>query len=183
MAEIFCRFCGSNQLENLQRVFRNIRNNQFRPEVSYEKFRGSLGSITRTNEFNSTYTTKFCIICRNLDAADPNNPTPPLEAIHSDSSKRVIIPYVLATHLKSVQYEEVDMIKLIECIKNCLDKIYNKWSIDGLNPCKDEHMGKKITISLKHGVGIMCWVIVDSIKNEIYLRLSYGGNRITCPEN
>ena len=73
------------------------------------------------------------------------------------------------------------MIKLIRRIKNCLEKIYHAWSITGLNPCKCDHMGKKITISLKHGVGIICWVIVDPIKNKIYLRLSYGGNKIRCP--
>lgn len=163
--------------------FKRTSKNQFKPEVSYEKIKASLGSITRKKETDSTYITKFCITCRNLDAADPKNPTPPLEAILSDSKKRVIIPYILATHLKNIQYDEAEMIKLIRCIKNCLEKIYNKWSIDGLNPCKCDHMGKKITIPLKNKVGIMCWVIVDSIKNKIYLRISYGGNKITCPEN
>ena len=181
MVELFCRFCGSSNLKNLRVKIKIIRKNQFKPEVSYEKIKASLGSITRKKESDTSYITKFCITCRNIDAVDPTNPTPPLEAYVSDSGKWVVIPYILATHLKGIRYDEVEIIKLIRRIRICLEKIYNKWSIDGLNPCKCDHMGKKITISLKHGVGIMCWVIVDSIKNKIYLRLSYGGNKITCP--
>lgn len=161
---------------------KKTRTDQLKPEVSYQKIKASIGSITRKKESGTTYITKFCIICRNIDAVDPTNPTPPLEAYASDYGKWVVIPYMLVTHLKSIRYDEADISKLIRCIRICLEKIYNRWSIDGLNPCHD-HMGKKITIPLKHGVGIMCWVIVDLIKNKIYLRLSYGGNKIECPEN
>jgi len=178
-----CRFCGSNNLADIRVNLKKTREDQLKPEVSYQKIKASVGSITRKKESGTSYITKFCVICRNIDAVDPANPTPTLEAYLSDSEKWVVIPYVLATHLKGIKYDVIEISKLIRCIRKCLEKIYNKWSIDGLNPCKCDHMGKKITIPLKHGVGIMCWVIVDSIKNKIYLRLSYGGNKITCPES
>lgn len=183
MSKLNCRFCGSDNLTNIRVNLKKTSTNQLKPEVSYKKIKGSLGSITRKKESETNYITKFCTTCRNIDAINEINPTPPLEAYNSDLEKWIVIPYMLSTHLKSIKYDEVEIAKLLNCIKNCLEKIYNSWSIDGLNPCKSEHMGKKIIIPLKHGVGIMCWVIVESITNKIYLRLSYGGNKIRCPEN
>jgi len=157
--------------------------NQLKPEISYEKIKASAGSITRKKESEKSYITKFCITCRNIDAANSNHSTPSLDAYLSDFQKWVVIPYMLSTHLKGIQYDESEIITLLRCIMNNLEKIYNEWSVDGLNICKCDHMGKKITIPLKHGVGIICWVIVDSIKNKTYLRLSYGGNKIECPKS
>ncbi len=183
LSKFNCRFCGSDNLTNIRVTLKKTRTDQLKPEVSYQKIKASVGSLTRKKESGTSYITKFCTTCRNIDAVNIENPTPPLEAYISDFQKWVIIPYMLSTHLKGIKYDEVEITRLLRCIRNCLEKIYNKWSIDGLNICKCNHMGRKIIIPLKHGVGIMCWVIVDSIKNKIYLRLSYGGNKIECPEN
>ena len=183
MSKPQCRFCGSSNLTDAIKIWKKTNTNQLKLELSYELIKVSAGSITRKKEFEIGYPTTLCNLCRNTDAINEINPSPPLEAYNSDFRKWVVIPNILSTHLKSVKYDEGEMLKLLSCIRNCLEKIYNKWSVDGLNPCKSEHMGKKITIPLKHGVGIMCWVIVESIKNKTYLRLSYGGNKITCPES
>ena len=178
-----CRFCGSSNLQDLHKIITNTKENQFKPEVSYATITASTGSMTRKKESYSNYDTKFCIICRNVDAADPQNFTPPLEIHLSDYGRMVIIPYLLCTHLKSIQYDASEISKLIRYIKICLEKIYNKWSIDGVNPCKCKHIGRKITIPLKNKIKILCWVIVDPVESKMCLRISYGGNKITCPEN
>ena len=183
MIHQYCRFCGSSDLRDIQVKIKKIREDELKPELSYLKFKVSAGAMRRIREDSSRYITKFCRICRNIDAVDPTSPTTPLEAYFSDSKKWVVIPFMLKTHLKLVQYDEVDIRNLIRKIRICLEKIYNKWSIDGVNPCKGNHMGKKITIPLKHGVGIFCWVIIDLLADKVYLRISYGGGKITCPEN
>lgn len=181
MSKFNCRFCGSNNLTSIRVNLKKTSINQLKPEVSYQKTKISIGSVDRNKESDTTYITKFCITCRNIDAINKINPTPPLKAYDSELEKWIVIPHILSTHLKGLKYDEAEIVKLLHCIKNCLKKIYNNWSINGLNPCKSEHMGKKITIPLKNGGVIMCWVIVEPIKNKIYLRLSYGGNKITCP--
>lgn len=115
----FCRFCGSNNLKDIQVKIKKTRKEQLKPEVSYKEISASVGSITRKKESGTRYITKFCVICRNIDAVDPSNPTPPLEAYISDFGKWVVIPYILCTHLKGVRYDEVEISKLIRCIKIC----------------------------------------------------------------
>lgn len=183
MSKLNCRFCGSDHLYDIRVNIKKTHTYQLKPEVSYQKIIVSVGSLTRNKESEMSHNTKFCNTCRNINAVNIEHLTPPLVAYLSDFKKWITIPYLLTTYLKVIQYDEAEIIKLLRCIMNCLEKIYNKWSIDGLNQCRGKHMGKKITIPLKHGVGIICWVIVEPIENKIYMRLSYGGNKITCPES
>ena len=180
---LYCKFCGSSNLTNIRVNIKQTRTKEFKPQVSYEKASASAGSIGRKKVATLSYISKFCKLCRNIDAADPSEVTIPIEAYSSELKKTIIIPHILATHLKTIEYEPEEMVKLISKIKEKLETFYNKWSITGVNPCGDEHVGKKIEVRLKHGVEIMCWVIVDSLKDKAVLRLSYGGGKITCPES
>ena len=161
---------------------KQTKTKEFKPEITYHNLGVAGGSIKRKTGSTMRYITKFCKLCRNIDAAESNHPTPPIEAYASDLKKTIIIPYVLTTHLKAAGYQSDEIPLFLSKIKSQLNKIYNRWSITGVNPCKDEHMGKKLEIKLKHGVEIICWVIMDSLKVKVLIRLSYGGGKITCPE-
>lgn len=177
----YCRFCGSEDLKDIQVNIKNTTTNQFKPEVSYKQLGISGGSITKQKETGGKYISKFCLTCRNIDAVNIGT-TRPLEAYSSRIDKIIIIPSTLTTHLSSICYEPDEISTLIKKISKCLLKIHNSWSIQGNNPCKEDRVGRKISFQLKHGVEVTCWVIVETIKNKIYLRLTYGGNKITCPE-
>jgi len=178
----YCKFCGSPNLTNIRLDIKQTKTKEFKPEITYHNVGVTAGSIKRKTGSTMRYISKFCKLCRNLEATELKNPTPPLEAYASDLKKTIIIPYTLATHLNAVEYEPDEIISLISKIKSKLNTIYNRWSITGVNPCKDEHVGKKLEIKLKHGVEIICWVIMDSFKDKVLIRLSYGGGKITCPE-
>ena len=54
MSTLNCRFCGSDNLTNIQVDLKKTSTNQLKPEVSYQKIKGSIGSITRKKESGKT---------------------------------------------------------------------------------------------------------------------------------
>lgn len=179
MTSNFCKFCGSTNLEPIKNAISTTKEKNVKLEVPYIKSPLEFSaSWKKGSEIN--YDTLFCVTCRNLDVANSLNPTRPLIIPPNDSNTYTVIPYLLCTHLMN-NYDDAKIMDMIGSINNNLKKIYSKWSQSGVNPCKCDHIGKKIKICLKFRMSITCWVIVDSIQGKIYLRLSYGGNKITCP--
>ena len=179
----YCKFCGSDDLQNIRSTAKKSTIKEFKPEVKYEKVGVSLGSINWKNEMGFSYITKFCKLCRNLDVLSHSRKTQPMLAYSSDTNRTIVIPYVLENHFKTVNYQYEEIISLLKKIKSKLEYAYNKWSITGNNPCTCDQVGKELIMRLKHGIEINCRVIVDSNNDKSVLRLSYGGGKITCPQS
>ena len=180
MTSNFCKFCGSTNLKTIKNPISSIKEKNFKLGVTYDGLIPLGVSASWKKGSETSYNTAFCVTCRNLDATNSTNPTRPLIIPPNYLNKHIVIPHLLCTHLTN-NYDDAKIKGTIMSISDNLEKIYNKWSQSGVNPCKYDHVGKKIIIRLKFRVSITCWVIVDSVQDRIYLRLSYGGNKIICP--
>ena len=176
----YCKFCGSNDLQNIKSTAKKSTVKEFKPEVKYEKVGASLGSVNWKNESGFSYITKFCKLYRNFDVLAHSRKTQPMSAYSSETNRTIVIPYVLETHFKTIDFKYDEILSFLKKIKTKLEYAYNKWSITGSNPCTCDQIGRELSVMLKHGVEINCRVIVDYNNDKSGLRLSYGGGKITC---
>jgi len=152
------------------------------PEVSLEsiglpmKFKGGRWGKIKNKEFHFKVT--YCKVCKNIDVVDY---TKPKEIISNKHNAEIVIPSILDNQLKIHDYEPYDIIQLVNSITKRLEKTYQKWSQGGgYNPCRRNHVGKKIKLLLHSGLKIPCWVIVETVRNKIVFRLCYGGSNVNC---
>ncbi len=179
----YCKFCGSDDLQNIQSTATKSTIKELKPEIKYKKVTASVGSINWKNELGFSYITKFCKLCRNFDVLSHSRQTQPMSAYSSETDRIIVIPYMLENHFKTIDYQYDEIIILLKKIKSKLEYVYNRWSISGRNPCTCDQVGKQLTVKLKHGIEINCRIIVDSNNDKSVLRISYGGGKITCPQS
>lgn len=140
------------------------------------KFRGGKYGKMKGKEFH--YKSTYCKTCRNIDVIELNEPK---SIISNKNNAEIVIPTILNEQLEIHSYEPYDVIQLMRSITKKLEKIYKQWSQGGgINPCKGNHVGRKIKIVLRSGLKIPCWVIVETIHRKIVFRLCYGGSNVEC---
>jgi len=176
-----CKFCGSKDITDVRISYHKTKTKKFEPKLGIEKISASLGSLQSKKDSEYTMISKYCKTCLNIHVSESSTQSKPIELFSYSTSKKIVIPYTLAGHLKSVSYQTSDLQKLAYNLSKKLDKMYKGWLKKGLNPCKCNRMGYKIKLKLKQGTVIMCWVIIDMIENKVVYRLSYGGGNVTCP--
>ncbi len=176
-----CKFCGSYDIVDISITHQKSKTKKLEPKLGIMKISASLGSLQSKKGSEYTMISKYCKKCLNIHVSDSFTQSEPLELFSESANKKIVIPYTLAVHLKSMRYQISDLQKLAYELGKKFDKMYKKWSKKGLNPCKSNRMGYKIKLQLKQETVIMCWVIIDMIENKIVYRLSYGGGNITCP--
>lgn len=155
----------------------------FKPEGSVTgsdgtEVRGSLGHLGSFRGTEYVFTTNQCQTCYNANVINTSVLTTPIMA--SSAQKLMVIPHLLMARLFESQYKLEDIPELLHEHKSNLNKIERKWSNNGVNPCKKNHLGYKITLKLKN-MKIHCWVIVDMLNEKLAFRLTYGGEDIECP--
>lgn len=154
----------------------------FEPSAGVHDVTLSLGSLSKKKGYDYTFDSKMCHTCNHIHVVDQVEISTPVEIRRSDNPISVIIPHTLQVQLKTLEYEEEEIIRLIHGQQKKLDKIHKRWSKKGgHNPCKRGNMGYKISLKLKRGTPVTCHVMVDRIQERTVFRLCYGGGKIECP--
>ena len=178
----YCKYCGSKKIVRGERTNTVSNNKIFKPEVGIgtEEVNASvsLGSIGRYEGKKFIFSATQCQTCFNTNV---ESSITPVELCPANERPVVIVPNLLLTRLLASRYDLEKIYKLIVSINRRLVTILTKWSKQGRNPCKNNHVGYKITIPILQNLKIDCWVIVDQLDTKLAFRISYGGEDIECP--
>lgn len=172
---MYCNVCGSGKVAPVSICRESSSERKLRPTVEAGGLGASLGSIATTTATSVTYDAYLCSLCGNI--VDASIDASPVEIHMSDYEQTIVIPYNLASLLRS--YEPEELVVLVRIYRVRLDTIFRQWSKTGRNDCRNCRVGKKISIQTKY-VAIECWVIIEC-SDVCYIRLSYGGGKIQCP--
>jgi len=136
-------------------------------------------SLGKDKGSSLSYQTRFCKKCYNIHVVDSSTIYDPI--LISSSGVMFVIPYTLAVLLKTNCYREKDILQFVSDNAEMLKRIQNKWSKKGEVPCKRGRVGYKMKLKLKNDLKIMCWIIVDTIRDKLARRMAYGGAKVNCP--
>jgi len=178
----FCKYCGSNRITDVKVTNHLSRTKMFEPSAGMHDVKLSLGSLSKKKGQDYTFDSTLCHTCNHIHVVDQLGMSMPVEIQQSNNPISVIVPYTVQVQLKTLEYEEDEIIRLIHSQRKKLGKIHKRWSKrGGHNPCKRGNMGYKISLKLKRGTPIPCYVIVDRIQDRTVFRLCYGGGKTECP--
>lgn len=139
------------------------------------------GHISKIRSDELTLDTTYCTICRNIDAGILKKDSLHMELKSSTTTNVIIIPHSLAIFLQTLNLEPKELISLIHDLRTPLQRFYEKWRPTGRNPCKKNKAGRELEFQIRNNNIVKLWVIIDSIREKIAFRLSYGGGNVKCP--
>jgi hypothetical protein len=182
----FCKFCGSQEIRYVKSNSGLTVDKMIDPQVgivdpnSGMNFNVKIFSWTKGKKKELLVKTNQCRVCRNIDVVDNTVSNHPITLISSAHNTGVVIPFILERLFHNNQYTEREIAVLVNELRDRLGSIYKSWTKKGINPCRGNHVGKKIKIALTNGMMTWCWVIVDTLDRDIVFRLTYGGRDIEC---
>ena len=173
----YCKFCGAESIIDTDKEENRKKSKKLHPKLSIGHLQGEIGSMKTNNDYRLSYRDTLCRICRNTNVIAQEEHKP--MTIPYKDKKFIVIPYLLQTIFVNNEYNERQILQLVVKICNKLETIYKKWTRNGINPCKCNHVGKKISIKLGKS-SLNCFIIIESSLTGVIFRISYGG-KVQCP--
>lgn len=170
-----CKYCSSDEVVNAQSTDQHAKRRSFTADVKIVDI-GLSVSLGKDKGSSLSYQTRFCKKCYNIHVADSSTIYDPILI-----GAMFVIPYALAVLLKTNCYTEKDILQFVLDNAEMLKRIQNKWSKKGEVPCRHGRVGYKMKLKLKNDLKIMCWIIVDTIRDKLAYRMAYGGAKVNCP--